>query len=219
MLCFPTDYKTLLKTKTSAMQEIYRDEFWEQLNFWAKKISPCTILEIGGGTGDGSTTAFFDAINSGSKIYSIEARIERYEELKKKPVEALYGCSVSSDDYLTKNEVKNFYNSQPTMLNHNPLKVVLGWRKEELEVIQNIPQNLAKDIHADFVFIDGSPFTGQKEFNYTVENNLNIKVVALDDVNDIKNFQNYWKLNTSSGWNKVWENLTLRNGAAIFIKK
>ena len=201
------------------MQEIYKDEFWEQLNFWSKKFSPCTILEIGGGTGDGSTAAFFDAVQSGSKVYSIEARNERYQELKKKTVEALYGCSVSPEDYMSKKEVKDFYRNIPTTLNKNSLKVVLGWRKEELTVLRNIPHNMAKDISAEFVFIDGSPFTGEKEFYYTVEKNPNIKVVALDDVNDIKNFRNYWKLLTSPEWEKVWENLTLRNGAAIFVKK
>src|SRR5258708_9334125 len=101
------------------MQEIFRDEFWEQLNFWSKKLSPCTILEIGGGTGDGSTTAFFDAIESGSKVYSVEARQERFQELRKKPVEALYGCSVASEDYMTKAEVKKFYKSVATKLNEN----------------------------------------------------------------------------------------------------
>ncbi|MDP4236976.1 MAG: hypothetical protein Q8919_11070, partial [Bacteroidota bacterium] len=99
------------------------------------------------------------------------------------------------------------------------LKVVLGWRKEELQTVKDLPQNVIKDIHAEFVFIDGSPFTGQKEFYYSVEQNPMIKIIALDDVNDIKNFHNYWQLCTSTQWERVWENLTLRNGAAIFMKK
>jgi 16S rRNA A1518/A1519 N6-dimethyltransferase RsmA/KsgA/DIM1 with predicted DNA glycosylase/AP lyase activity len=201
------------------LQEIYHDEFWNQLNFWSKKISPCTILEIGGGTGDGSTTAFFEAIEQGSKVYSIEARHDRYEELKKKPVHALFGCSVAKQDYMTKRAVKKFYKSYDTKINQTPLKTVLQWRKEELDVIKNIPQNVAAGINAEFVFIDGSPFTAQKEFHYTVVQNPNVKIVALDDINDIKNFDNFQILNTSANWSKVWENFELRNGAAIFAKK
>ena len=183
------------------------------------KISPCTILEIGGGTGDGSTTAFFDAIALGSKVYSIEGRYERFLELQKKPVEAIFGCSVSYHDYLSKSDVKKFYNSQATKLNKDPLKTVLGWRKEELSVVKKLPQNVARDIHAEFVFIDGSPFTGEKEFYYTVEQNPLCKIVALDDVDDIKNFRNYQTLLNSPHWKKLWENLSLRNGAAIFAKE
>lgn len=201
------------------MQEIYHDEFWQQLNFWSIKISPCTILEIGGGTGDGSTTAFFDSIEKGSKVFSVEAQIERYQELRKKPIEALYGCSVSPEDYMTKRAVKKFYKSETTKLNETPLKMVLNWRKEELKFIKKIPHNVAKDINAEFVFIDGSPFTGEKELQYCVLMNPKIKVVALDDVNCIKNFRNYQTLSESQEWEKVWENLTSRNGATIFVKK
>jgi hypothetical protein len=201
------------------MQEIYQDELWNQLKFWAEKISPCTILEIGGGTGDGSTTAFFDAVKKGSKVYSVEGRKERWEELRQKPVEALFGCSVSLGDYMSKKEVKDFYHNNATRLNDTPLKVVLGWLKEELSVLKSLPQNVIKGINADFVFIDGSPFTGEAEFRETVQSNPQVKIVALDDVMCIKNYANYIRLNNSDLWEKAWENLSLRNGAAIFVKK
>jgi hypothetical protein len=201
------------------MREIYRDEFWKQLQFWSKKYAPCTILEIGGGTGDGSTTSFFEAVGLGSRVFSIEGRKERFEKLRKKPIIALYGCSVSADDYMSEQDVIDFYTNSQTKLNDNSLETVLGWRSEELETLRDIPQSLAKDIVADFVFIDGSPFSGEKEFYYSVEMNQRAKVVALDDTNDIKNFSNYLKLKKSDKWEMVWEDFSLRNGAAIFVKK
>lgn len=201
------------------MQEIYQDEFWKHLKQWSESISPCTILEIGGGTGDGSTTAFFDAIKMGSTVYSVEARAERFAELSKKPVKALFGCSVSADDYLSKSEVKDFYKHQPTKLNNTKLKVVLGWLEEELTVVTKIPNNVVDGIQAEFVFIDGSPFTGEKEFYQTVTINPKVKIVALDDIDDIKNYRNYFTLKNSPEWELLWEDWNLRNGAAIFRKK
>jgi hypothetical protein len=41
-------------------------------------------------------------------------------------------------------------------------------------------------------------------------------VIALDDVVDIKNWANYHALKSEPGVRLVWENLSLRNGAAIF---
>jgi hypothetical protein len=203
----------------SKMREIYRDEFWKQLQLWSKKFAPCTILEIGGGTGDGSTTSFFEAVALGSRVFSIEGRKDRYEKLRKKPVIALYGCSVAAEDYMSEQEVIDFYHATQTKLNDNSLETVLGWRKEELETLAKLPHSLVRDITADFVFIDGSPFSGEKEFHYSVEINNRAKVVALDDTNDIKNLSNYLKLKASNNWEMVWEDFSLRNGAAIFVKK
>jgi hypothetical protein len=66
----------------------------------------------------------------------------------------------------------------------------------------------------DFVLIDGSPFSGEAELRCVRPFLADKAIIALDDVNDIKNHTNYHKL---KGFAKLlWEDWSVRNGSAIF---
>ena len=70
------------------------------------------------------------------------------------------------------------------------------------------------NVKFDFVLIDGSPFSGQSELNCVRPFLSKNATIALDDINDIKNYTNYQELKTSS--TLLWEDWSIRNGAAIF---
>jgi hypothetical protein len=121
---------------------------------------------------------------------------------------------------MNKMDVLEFYTNQKTNLNQYPLEVVNGWYSECFNTAQQFQTNAIEDIHFDhnvdfnFVLIDGSPFSGEAELRCARPFLADKAIIALDDINDIKNWTNYHKL---KGFSKLlWEDWSVRNGAAIF---
>ena len=176
-------------------------------------------LEIGGGTGDGSTQCI------GTKLlFSIENhpdRIDRHSmNLSAKGGVSINGTATLPKFWMNKNDIEEFYRTTKTNLNQYQLEQVLDWHKECLETASIYSTNSIEDIHIehnvnfDFVLIDGSPFSGEAELRCVRPFLAEKAIIALDDVNDIKNWANYHKL---KGFAKLlWEDWSVRNGAAIF---
>jgi hypothetical protein len=117
-------------------------------------------------------------------------------------------------------DIAEFYGTNKTALNQYPLDQVLGWYHECIESAEPYSTNAIEDIHIEhkvdfnFVLIDGSPFSGEAELRCVRPFLAEKAIIALDDVNDIKNWANYHKL---KGFAKLlWEDWSVRNGAAIF---
>jgi hypothetical protein len=117
-------------------------------------------------------------------------------------------------------DIAEFYGTNKTALNQYPLDQVFGWYHECIEFAEPYSTNAIEDIHLEhkvdfnFVLIDGSPFSGEAELRCVRPFLAEKAIIALDDVNDIKNLANYNKL---KGFSKLlWEDLAVRNGAAIF---
>jgi len=100
----------------------------------------------------------------------------------------------------------------------------LEWRKQDIAYIkdnaldangiQSIMQ--ANEIDKfDFVLIDGSEFTGERE----LMNILGAKIIALDDINAFKCFSAFSMLSSHFAYNLISQNMELRNGFAIFERK
>ncbi len=66
----------------------------------------------------------------------------------------------------------------------------------------------------DFVLIDGSEFTGERELNYVT----GAKIIALDDVNAFKCWNAYQTLLHTTHYSLKEHNFSLRNGYAVFEK-
>jgi len=176
-------------------------------------------LEIGGGTGDGSTQCIRT-----KKLFSIEShpdRIGRHSmNLSARGGVAINGTATLSKLWMNKNDIEEFYRTTKTNLNQYPLETVLGWHNVCLETAFPYSTNAIEDIHFehnvdfDFVLIDGSPFSSEAELRCVRPFLADKAIIALDDVNDIKNHTNYHKL---KGFAKLlWEDWSVRNGAAIF---
>ena len=200
------------------MQEIsINDPFGQAL---AKHSEGLDVgLEIGGGTGDGSTQCIRT-----KRLFSIENhpdRIGRHSmNLSARGGVSICGSAVTRELWMNKMDVLEFYTNQKTNLNQYPLEVVNGWYSECFNTAQRFQTNAIEDIHFDhnvdfnFVLIDGSPFSGEAELRCVRPFLAEKAIIALDDINDIKNWTNYHKL---KGFSKLlWEDWSVRNGAAVF---
>jgi hypothetical protein len=122
--------------------------------------------------------------------------------------------------WMNKNDIEEFYRTTKTNLNQYPLEQVLGWLTECLETAKDYSTNAIEDIHFEhnvdfnFVLIDGCEFSGEAELRCVRPFLAEKAVIALDDINAMKNWANYHKL---KGFAKLlWEDWSVRNGAAIF---
>jgi len=126
---------------------------------------------------------------------------------------------------MTEEDIINFYNYTPTTLNQYPIDRVLNEFKNEIDVYIKDKNLLYEDgilkiksdhriTDFDFVLLDGGPFSGDAEF----EDIYGAKFIALDDVNDIKNNSNYYRLVNDVKYKLTHEDWNLRNGFAIFKK-
>jgi hypothetical protein len=200
------------------MQEVtIHDSFGKALAKYSEGLD--VGLEIGGGTGDGSTQCIRT-----KRLFSIENhpdRIGRHSmNLSARGGVSVNGTATLPKLWMNQLDVAEFYGTNKTNLNQYPLDQVLGWYHECIEFAQPYSTNAIEDIHFDhnvdfnFVLIDGSPFSGEAELRCARPFLVEKAIIALDDVNDIKNLANYNKL---KGFAKLlWEDWSVRNGAAIF---
>ncbi|NBW13505.1 MAG: hypothetical protein EBR82_36415 [Caulobacteraceae bacterium] len=201
------------------MQEVtINDPFGQALAKYSKgkKIG----LEIGGGTGDGSTQCIHT-----EKLFSIEISPERIGRhrmnLEAKGGVSIQGSAVVYGLWMNQLDIAEFYGTKKTNLNQYSLTQVIGWLHECTELAKPYQTNAIEDIHFDynvdfdFVLIDGSPFSGEAELRCVRPFLAEKAIIALDDINDIKNLDNYYKLKNSNA-KLLWEDWSVRNGAAIF---
>jgi hypothetical protein len=200
------------------MQEVsIHDSFGQALQKHSEGLE--VGLEIGGGTGDGSTQCIRT-----KKLFSIENhpdRIGRHAmNLSARGGVAINGTATLSSLWMNKKDIEEFYQTIRTTLNQYPLEQVLGWHNVCLETAYQYKTSAIEDIHFEhnvdfnFVLIDGSPFSGESELRCVRPFLAEKAIIALDDVNDIKNYANYEKLKRTA--TLLWEDMACRNGAAIF---
>lgn len=200
------------------MQEVsIHDSFGQALQKHSEGLE--AGLEIGGGTGDGSTQCI-----KTKKLFSIENhpdRIGRHAmNLSARGGVAINGTATLSSLWLNKKDIEEFYQTTKTKLNQYPLEQVLGWHNVCLETAYQYKTSAIENIHFEhsvdfnFVLIDGSPFSGESELRCVRPFLAEKAIIALDDVNDIKNWANYQKLKGFA--ELLWEDWSFRNGAAIF---
>ena len=200
------------------MQEVtINDSFGKALAKYSEGLE--IGLEIGGGTGDGSTQCIRT-----KKLFSIENhpdRIGRHSmNLSAKGGVSVKGTATLPSLWMNQLDIAEFYGTNKTALNQYPLDQVLGWYHECIESAEPYSTNAIEDIHIEhkvdfnFVLIDGSPFSGEAELRCVRPFLAEKAIIALDDVNDIKNWANYHKLKGFA--ELLWEDWSVRNGAAIF---
>lgn len=191
-----------------------------------------TILEIGSSDGSGSTRRLLAGMRHQRpppRLFCLEVSRQRVERLRQRlravpTALAVWASSVSPEDFLSEDEVTWFYRQAETRLNESPLEEVLRWRQQDLAYLKEhgVPANGIAKIRQehgigsfDLVLIDGSAFTGESELRAV----QGAKVIALDDVNDIKNQVNFLSLSRHPDYRLLAMDLVWRNGFAIFIRE
>jgi hypothetical protein len=199
------------------MQEItIQDPFGQALAKYSEGL-PIGV-EIGGGTGDGSTQCI-----KTRELFSFEIhpdRIGRHQQnldTRENGV-AIHLPSSNPKEWMTIDEVENFYKTTQTKLNQYRLVQVLSWLTDDLRVSEYYDyESITLQEEIDFLLLDGGAFSGKADFMAFFPKVRDGGIIALDDTNDIKNYGNYQWLKTA-GHNLLWEEWGWRNGCAIFRK-
>ena len=210
--------------------EIFEDSFYEAIYNIAKNHECQHILEIGSSAGGGSTGAFVHGLsenNGVSSLYCMEISQVRYRALcdryKKYAFVKCYNVSsIKSSRVLSFASVGEFYKTKKTKLNKVKLETVEGWLKQDIKYMKEHPTvdidgiKLIKEQNGisqfDLVLIDGSAFTGAAE----LDDVYGARIIMLDDVDDIKNYDNYHRLKNDPEYTLTKEDWSLRNGFAVF---
>jgi len=214
------------------MPEIYYDELFFLIKEYVKNYKPKTILEIGSWDGTGSTLAFLQGVTENNlqndtSLFCLEAQKDRFEKLLNNTISySFVKCynrlSGNINDLRSEQEISDFMDKYPQLIiSQNPKEKVFGWRKEEDVWPVGVPDNgvtLIKEENNikdfDMVLLDGSEFTGVADFKLT----RNSGIFILDDINAMKNYENYLTLQADNDYSLIQESWQLRNGYAVFIK-
>ena len=199
------------------MQEItIRDPFGQALAKYSEGLS--LGVEIGGGTGDGSTQCIRTR-----ELFSLEIHPDRIGRHKYNLDSRQGGIAVnwlSSNPmlWMSVKDVEDFYRTTQTNLNLYPLEQVIEWHKEEFRVAAQYTWGhpTIKD-EAGFLLLGGGEFSGRADFMIWFPKVKEGGIIALDDINAAKNYGNYNWLKTA-GHPVLWEEPSWRNGCAIFRK-
>jgi len=211
------------------MPEIFNDRFFQRLRSLARRADVRTLLEIGSGSGNGSTVALTEGIRGGRKdqtIWCLEADHGRFEELCENVrglpgVRPCWCSSVGRSGLPSWEEVEAWWRGNPGHLLHNyGLEEGRGWwRRDEEGLMGQRPQGLVTEImekerlaYFDVVLIDGSEFTGEVELRLVYGS----RWIALDDVRTHKNWTNREILRADPAYRLWAEDLDLRHGFSIF---
>lgn len=202
--------------------DIVNDELSTYILELQKEYKPKNILDIGAGAGDGATS-YMDR----RRCFALEMDKENYDALnsryeKNKKVTAVYSPSTSF--VVDADWVWDMYHEHPNWIIWKVIGIdeVLKWRDNTEKKIKSFKD--ADGIRAikkkykletfGMVLIDGSPFTAEQELNEV----WGSKIIILDDVRDIKNWQNYEKLKDSD-YKLLRYNPLYRNGYAVFVRE
>jgi hypothetical protein len=201
------------------MQEItINDSFGKALAKYSDGLD--VGLEIGGGTGDGSTQCIFTRI-----LYSIEnnpSNIPYHQKNidSRRGGVAIHGNSTEPERWMTEDDIISFYKTIPTSLNRYPLDEIFSWIKQSIPYLGKYSGSAIRKIgdelgaKFDFVLVDGHEFSGEADLKESMKFANKDCIVALDDVNAAKNYTNYQNLKRNS--ELLEENFFCRNGWAIF---
>lgn len=199
------------------MREITQDDpFGQALTQYSRGLL-CGV-EIGGGTGDGSTQCI-----KTRELFSFEIHPDRIGRHQfnldgRQGGMAVHELSSNPMKWLSEDEVTDFYYTTTTNLNQYPIEQILEWHKEDFRTSKQYAYSrVSIGGEIDFLLLDGGAFSGKADMMEWFPRLKQGGIIALDDINDIKNFHNYHWLKTS-GHDCLWEELKYRNGSAIFRK-
>ena len=202
------------------------DIFGNTINKVISKFRPKSILEIGSGSGLGSTNCIITAIvnnNIKSTLTCMEADINNFKDLvintkNYEFVNCINQNTLSYNTFLPKCFDTDVWDSEYNKLCYNR-EVVLGWYNRDVNIMKDTPQGYldTNTTHWDVVLIDGGEFNGYSEYKLLKDK---VTIFLLDDVHQAyKCNQIYCELKNDDKWELLFNLPHVRNGAAGFKRK
>lgn len=212
--------------------EVFNDSLYKKIIEISADAEVRTILEIGSSSGEGSTSAFILGMQKNLNkplLFCMEVSKVRFEKLsdyyKDNEQVKLYNVSsVPLTEFPSKEKIIFFMHRYNSNLKKYSEQTVLDWLNQDIEYISDsgveqngieIVKKMNQIAYFDVVFIDGSEFTGEAEFKQI----YGAKYILLDDVCAYKNFFNYRQLQKDLNYKLIAQDLSLRNGWALFKKR
>lgn len=210
--------------------EIVGDNLAE-LIAWHAERARGPMLEIGSGSGRGSTLAFVRGMARAARpqpLHCIEIDHGRAEDVRAlyrgiDNVTVHWACSVSPADYPLWDEVQAWMDAHPSPLDAHGKAAVLTWLLSDLDylrtsgvrinAIAGIKRGLALE-HFDVVLIDGCEFTGGAELAQVI----GARVIFLDDVATFKCHGARAQLLADPRYSLAGQDLARRHGWSCFVR-
>jgi len=184
-------------------------------NTWIKNV-----VEIGSGSGDGSTQCFIKGLynRKNASLTCIESNPSWFSDLKENTrdysfVKCINKSSISYDNLLVKTFEEYLTQCSKTIEYEYRRK----WYDQDILFFKDTKigeGGIETDEKYDCVLIDGSEFSGYSEY-LLIKNRT--KCIMLDDINEFKCFRVHEELSSDDNWELVHTGPE-RNGFSCFVK-
>lgn len=187
-----------------------------------------SILVVGAGSGEGIVQAIVSAYpNSDARmLFCIEPKENEFHELAAtySNVATLCNCSsVSTENYISADELAAFYKYIPSIMNNFPLelftemlnseKQYLDTSHRSLDCINDIKRLYNRD-RFYFVVLNGSQFSGKADLDAI----YGADFILLTSINSVKDYANHRRLCEDDNYSLILTNASARAGYSMFYR-
>ncbi|MBM4023252.1 MAG: hypothetical protein FJ284_13645 [Planctomycetes bacterium] len=185
-----------------------------------------SVLEIGSFDGLGSTQVFIEALRnreSTPRLVCLEANRSKYDSLCLNTIEhswvmPVWQSSISLASLTPQDFDRDVWNSPYNGLAY-PRDTVRGWWEQTQRHLVTVSEGYleATSDTFDVVLIDGDEFCGYDDFRLVKDR---CRCIMLDDAySAFKCHRANRELAADPAWYPIWADSTVRNGAAIWMRR
>lgn len=201
------------------------DSFGQAIFATVRSWNIQSVLEIGSFDGLGSTQVFIDALRyaAAPRMTCLEADPMRHRELVMNTirhpwVECVCQSSISMDSLTPRDFDRDVWQSPDNHLRYRR-EMVRTWWEDTLMYLVDVEAGYLEttsETH-DAALIDGDEFCGYDDYRLVKDR---VRCLMLDDVfHAYKCSRAHRELGEDSEWQLLWADESVRNGAAIWIRK
>lgn len=201
--------------------------------FKESKIS--TVIEVGASSGRGSTQVIIDCMQEYSEKANLRVHLIEISPIRAGILTETYRnlvyvtvhnkSTVTPAEHMSPLDLLNFNRDFVTKMRSKLIVRPLRWLRQDIKFLKENPflwnptafgciSDELDPNEVDFALIDGG-FCGLQDTKKV----FGAKYIALDDINDAKNFLSFRLLKDSSAYELVESNYKYRNGYAVFRKR
>ena len=211
------------------------NEFAAAIQRVFKESRICTVIEVGASAGRGSTQVIIDCLQEYSENSNLRVHLIEISPIRASILNETYSnlgyvtvhnkSTVTPSEHMSPLNLLNFNRDFETKMRSKLIVRPLRWLRQDIKFLRENPflwnptafQCINKELEpseVDFALIDGG-FCGFQDTKKV----FGAKYIALDDINDAKNFLAFRLLKKSTSYELVESNYEYRNGYAVFRKR